>query len=393
MFSNPNLISETITAVRSVVGTSKVQLHEPKFAGREWEYLKECLDSTFVSSVGKFVQHFEAELAAYTGAKYAVAVVNGTAALHIALKLSGVKAEDEVLVPALTFVATANAISYCNAVPHFVESEECCLGIDPVALRSYLNFCTEQRDGLCINKKSGRVIRAIVPMHTFGHPALLDELLAIAHDFNLVMVEDAAESLGSYYRGKHTGTFGLLGALSFNGNKTITSGGGGAILTDNRELALRAKHWTTTAKVAHPWHYIHDEIGFNYRMPNLNAALGCAQLEQLPQFIEGKRALFDRYKEAFNSINGIKLQQEPVHCLSNYWLQTVLLDRNNAGQREALLEALNRTDYMSRPAWTLIHKLAPYKSCPSMSLKVSESLSARLINIPSSAALGMKASQ
>lgn len=391
MPANPDLVSQTVAAVRSVVGAASAALHVPRFAGREWEYIKECLDSTFVSSVGKFVDRFEAELATYTGAKHAVAVVNGTAALHVALRLAGIQAQDEVLVPALTFIATANAISYCNAVPHFVESEERCLGIDPVALRSYLGTHSEQRNGLCINKGSGRVIRAIVPMHTFGHPSRLDELLAVAHDFNLVMVEDAAESLGSYYHGRHAGTFGLLGTLSFNGNKTITTGGGGAILTNDSALAARAKHLTTTAKLPHAWHYVHDEVGYNYRLPNLNAALGCAQLEQLPLFIQAKRKLFERYRKAFASVRGVDLQAEPENCSSNYWLQTVVLDRDNAGQHDALLEALNAASYMSRPAWTLMHKLAPYTACPSMALPVAESLAGRLVNIPSSSVLGLEA--
>lgn len=391
MPANPDFVSQTVAAVRSVVGAAPAALHEPRFAGREWEYLKECLDSTFVSSVGKFVDRFEAELVAYTGAKHAVSVVNGTAALHVALRLAGVQAQDEVLVPALTFIATTNAISYCNAVPHFVDSEERCLGVDPVALRSYLGAHTEQRNGLCINKASGRVIRAIVPMHTFGHPVLLDELLAVVHDFNLVMVEDAAESLGSYYHGRHTGTFGLLGTLSFNGNKTITTGGGGAILTNDSALALRAKHLTTTAKLPHAWHYVHDEIGYNYRMPNLNAALGCAQLEQLPQFIQAKRNLFERYREALALVNGIGVHAEPEGCSSNYWLQTAVLDRDYAGHHDALLQALNAAGCMSRPAWTLMHQLTPYAACPSMALPVAESLAARLINIPSSSVLGLDA--
>lgn len=386
---NSALVSQTVAAVRSVIGTAPATLHEPLFAGREWEYVKECLDSTFVSSVGKFVDRFEAELAAYTGAKHAVAVVNGTAALHVALRLAGVQAQDEVLVPALTFIATANAISYCNAVPHFVESEERCLGVDPLALRSYLGAHTEQRSGLCINKDSGRVIRALIPMHTFGHPVLLDELLAVAYDFNLVMVEDAAESLGSYYHGRHTGTFGRLGTLSFNGNKTITTGGGGAILTNDSSLALRAKHLTTTAKLPHAWNYVHDEIGYNYRMPNLNAALGCAQLEQLPQFIQAKRNLFERYSKALAPVHGICVQGEPEGCSSNYWLQTAVLDSDNVGHHDALLQALNATGCMSRPAWTLMHKLVPYAACPSMALPVAESLAVRLINIPSSSTLGL----
>ena len=373
--------------MRTAIGTEPRALHEPRFAGNEWVYLKECLDSTFVSSTGKFVDRFEAELAAYTGAKHAVAVVNGTAALHIALQLGGVVLGDEVLVPALTFIATANAISYCNAIPHFVESEENSLGVDPNALRAYLLVHTEQRDGHCINKNTGRVVRALVLMHTFGHPSCLDELLAIAYDFNLTMIEDAAESLGSQYRGRHTGTFGRLGTLSFNGNKTITTGGGGAILTNDSVLAVRAKHLTTTAKLPHAWHYIHDEIGYNYRLPNLNAALGCAQLEQMPQFVAAKRALFRRYEAAFAGVHGIQIKKEPADCQSNYWLQTLVLERDQIEKRDAILNAFNEAGYMSRPAWTLMHQLEPYRHTPRMGLGVAESLAARLINIPSSAVL------
>ena len=388
MTVNTDLINQSVAAIRKVVGAAPVALHEPRFSGKEWEYVKQCLDSTFVSSVGKYVDRFEAELAAYTGAKHVVAVVNGTAALHIALRLAGVEAGDEVLVPALTFIATANAISYCNAVPHFVDSEEDTFGIDTHALRAYLQLQTEQHGGQCINKSTGRMVRAIVPMHTFGHPGQLDELLAIAHDFNLVMVEDAAESLGSYYHGRHTGTFGLLGTLSFNGNKTITTGGGGAIMTNNTDLAVRAKHLTTTAKLPHAWQYMHDEVGYNYRLPNLNAALGCAQLEQLPQFLAAKRNLFRLYETAFSDVQGIYVKKEPANCRSNYWLQTVVLDKGQADQHEALLNAANEAGYMSRPAWTLMHQLTPYATCPRMGLKVAKNLSERLINIPSSAVLG-----
>ena len=297
---------EVVDAIRSALGPGPAELHEPSFTGNEWIYLKECLDSTYVSSVGKFVDRFEFDLAKFTGAKYAVAVVNGTAALHIALKLAGVKADDEVLMPALTFVATANAVAYCNATPHFVDSEEVTLGIDSVKLRNYLKINTEQQSGQCINRITGRVIRALVPMHVFGHPADLNGLLAVAKDFNITLVEDAAESLGSYYHGQHTGTFGLLGALSFNGNKTITAGGGGAILTNDVALARHAKHLTTTAKLPHSWDFRHNEIGYNYRLPNLNAALGCAQLEQLSTKLIAKKELFQRYKLAFQQVKGLK---------------------------------------------------------------------------------------
>ena len=373
--------------MRSVVGITPAALHEPSFAGNEWLYLKECLDSTFVSSAGKFVDRLEVELAAYTGAKHAIAVVNGTAALHIALKLAGVGANDEVLVPALTFVATANAITYCSAIPHFVDSEERTLGVDAAKLREYLNASTAQHSGQCVNRNSGRVIRALVPMHTFGHPVDLDGMLAIAQDFNLVLVEDAAESLGSYYHNRHTGTFGLLGTLSFNGNKTITTGGGGAIMTNDAGLARHARHLTTTAKLPHAWDYVHDEIGYNYRMPNLNAAVGCAQLEQLPALLAAKRELFQRYRRAFAEVAGVSLMAEPQHCQSNYWLQTLLLDTRHAPHRDAVLQATNAAGIQTRPAWMLMNELIPFKDYPSMELSGAQSLSQRLINIPSSSGL------
>ena len=381
------IAEQVITALRTVVGEGSVALHEPSFRGNEWLYLKECLDSSFVSSVGKFVDRFESDLAAYTGAKYAVAVVNGTAALHIALKLAGVRADDEVLIPALTFVATANAVSYCGAVPHLVDSEESTLGMDAVRLRAHLVSQTEQRAGSCLNRATGRVIRAMVPMHTFGHPVNLDGLLAVAKDFNIAMVEDAAESLGSYYHGRHTGTFGLMGTLSFNGNKTITTGGGGAILTDNAELASHAKHLTTTAKVPHRWEFVHDEVGYNYRMPNINAALGCAQLEQLADFLKSKRTLFDHYRNAFAAVPAVRLVAEPENCHSNYWLQTLLLDESIAAQRDEILAATNDAGLMTRPAWTQMHRLALFRQCPSMKLQGAESLARRLINLPSSSFL------
>lgn len=381
------LPEQIVAAIRAVVGPGPVALHEPSFAGNEWRYLKECLDSTFVSSVGKFVDRFEADLAAFTGARHVVAVVNGTAALHIALKLAGVKADDEVLIPALTFVATANAVTYCGATPHFVDSSMPTMGMDAEKLRDYLAGHTEQRAGQCINRATGRVIRAMVPMHTFGHPVDLDRLLAVAHDFNLVLVEDAAESLGSYYGGQHTGTFGQMGTLSFNGNKTITTGGGGAILTNDAELARHAKHLTTTAKLPHVWEYRHDEVGYNYRLPNLNAALGCAQLEQLPAMLASKRRLFQHYQAAFASVAGVKLVPEPERCQSNYWLQTLLLDATVSSQRDAILRASNEAGCMTRPAWILMHQLMPFKDCPHMDLTNAESLSQCLINIPSSAGL------
>ena len=378
-----NLSTLIVETLKSSIGASPQSLHEPSFNGNEWLYIKECLDSTFVSSVGKFVDKFENDLVDFTGAKHAVAVVNGTAALHIALKLAGVCAQDEVLVPALTFVATANAVTYCNAVPHFVDSEEITLGIDASKLRHYLKVNTRQDSGNCVNKKTGRIIRAIVPMHTFGHPSNLEELLEICEDFNLVMVEDAAEAIGSYYKNQHVGTFGLIGTLSFNGNKTITTGGGGAILTNDDAIARKAKHLTTTAKLPHPWEFRHDQIGFNYRMPNINAALGCAQLEQLPEKLKLKRDLFNKYSSVFNVLEGISIFKEPINCQSNYWLQTLLLDQNMTSYQNSILQDTNLAGYMTRPSWVLLNELAPFSDFPSMDTNTSKSLSSRIINIPS----------
>ena len=382
--NSSTLSQQVVRAIRTAIGPGSAVLHEPCFAGNEWAYLKECLDSTFVSSVGKFVDRFEADLAVFTGAKYAVAVVNGTAALHIALKLAGVRADDEVLIPALTFIATANAATYCGALPHFVDSEERTLGVDAAKLRDYLSEHTEQRAGQCLNRATGRVIRALVPMHTFGHPADLDGLLAVARDFHIALVEDAAESLGSYYHGRHTGTFGLMGALSFNGNKIVTTGGGGAILTDDAELARHAKHLTTTAKLPHAWEYRHDEIGYNYRMPNLNAAMGCAQLERMSAMLAAKRELFRRYQAAFAPVAGVKLVAEPGQCQSNYWLQALLLDVEQESQRDPILKATNDAKLMTRPVWQLMHRQLPYRHAPKAPLSAAESLERRIVNLPSS---------
>lgn len=384
---NVSLSDQIIRAIQTVIGAGPVGLHEPTFAGNEWLYVKECLDTTFVSSVGKFVDRFEDDLAAYTAAKHAVAVVNGTAALHIALQLAGVKANDEVLVPSLTFVATANAARYCGATPHFVDSESATLGIATAKLRDYLQTHTKQHSGQCVNISTGQVIRAMVPMHTFGHPVDVDGLLAVAHDFKITLVEDAAESLGSTYNGHHTGTFGLMGTLSFNGNKTITTGGGGAILTNDANIARRAKHLTTTAKMPHAWEFVHNEVGFNYRLPNLNAALGCAQLEQLPDKLVAKRALFKHYQAAFAHIEGAKLIAEPDQCRSNYWLQTIMLNADQEHQRDAILQATNQAGLMTRPVWRLLHQLMPFANCPRMDLAIAEQLARRLINIPSSSHL------
>jgi len=383
-------VQAIVSAIKSVVPDHKerLPLHEPVFKGNEWSYVKECIDTGWVSSVGKYVDRFEELLREFTGVKHAVAVANGTAALHICLKLAGVEPDDEVLIPALTFIATANAVSYCGAVPHFVDSSTLTLGMDPFKLHDYLREVAEIKGDSCFNRLTGRRIKAAVPMHTFGHPVDVDPLLELCEQYNVTLIEDAAESLGSYYKGKHTGHWGKLSALSFNGNKIVTTGGGGAILTNDDELGRLAKHLTTTAKVPHRWAFVHDAIGYNYRMPNINAALGCAQLENLPRFIAEKRALTKAYQRVLATVVGVKLFLEPPFAQSNYWLQVLLLDEPNPEMLEKLLAATNDLGIMTRPVWTLLNRLPMYRSCPSMELPVAEMLEKQIINIPSSAYLG-----
>ena len=363
-------------------------LHEPHFCGNENKYVQECIDTGWVSSVGKFVDRFEENLAAYTGVKRAVAVVNGTAALHVCLILSDVQPDDEVLVPALTFIATANAVTYCHAVPHFVDSSEKTLGIDPDALEAYLAEIGEVRAGGYYNRKTGRRIRAVVPMHTFGHPVDMDKMIDVCEKYYLVLIEDAAESIGSFYKGRHTGNFGRIAAMSFNGNKTITTGGGGAVLTNDEELGKIAKHITTQAKIPHRWAYTHDRIGYNYRMPNINAALGCAQLEELPGFISKKRNLAEKYRKALDSIPGVKFFIEPEFAKSNYWLNVILLDEDVSNERDHVLETLNNAGIGSRPIWELMYTMPMFANCPRMDCVVAEDIGHRLINLPSSVRLG-----
>ena len=378
------MFDEVIDFVRVLYGvTGNIPLHQPIFIGNEKQYLNDCIDSTFVSSSGTYIDKFEEKIAEYVGVSYAIATSNGTSALHIALILSGVNPGDEVITQPLTFVATCNAINYCGAEPIFIDVDQDSLGLSPEALQLFLEKNTFIKGQKCINKNTGKTISACMPMHTFGHPSCMDKLLKVASDFNITLVEDAAESLGSFYCGKHTGTFGLFGTLSFNGNKTITTGGGGALLTDNKKLAEHAKHLSTTSKLKHSWEYRHDEIGYNYRLPNLNAALGCAQLEQLPKMLSSKRKLFTNYQKAFEAVLSLKLVVEPSQCQSNYWLQTILLDTDYQDQREYLIEALNNVGLMSRPAWILINELLPFNSFPKMDLTMSKSLAHRLINIPS----------
>lgn len=382
---------EEITSVlKTVLGkvNEPVALHEPLFEGREREYVKDCIDSGYVSSIGPYVNQFETNLARFTGVKFAAAVVNGTAALQVCLKLAGVQPGDEVLIPALTFVATANAVCYCDAVPHLVDSDMDSLGVDANKLDGYLKETTEIRNEICCNKRTGRPIRALVVMHTFGHPAHLDRILRVCGDYELELIEDAAESLGSYYRNIHTGKFGKLAALSFNGNKIVTAGGGGAVLTDDETLYHEAKHLTTTAKLPHRWAFLHDKVGYNYRMPNLNAALGCAQLEQIGKFLHLKRALAEEYERAFTGIPGIRFFTEPSYAKSNYWLNTLILSKKNASLRDSILEETNLQGIQTRPAWTLMSRLPMFQNCPRMDLSTAETLEGRIVNIPSSARHG-----
>lgn len=364
-----------------------VPLHEPKFSGFEWLYIKECIDTGWVSSVGSFVDRFEKDLAEYTGAKHAIVTVNGTAALHLSLLLAGTSSNDEVLVPTLTFIATCNAIHYCGAIPHFIDTEENHLGINTKKLADYLKDITIIKNNTCYNKFTNKPIRVLCVMHTFGHPVDLDALSEIADQYHLILVEDAAEAIGSFYKGKHVGHHGLLGALSFNGNKIITTGGGGAIVTNDTALAKRAKHISTTAKKPHSYKYYHDCIGYNYRMPNINAALGCAQLKNLPKFLDIKRTIFQKYLRAFREIDSVHVLAEPDYAKSNYWLNAIILDKNKANDHDEILTQLNEIGIAARPVWNLMHQLPMYRHGPRMDLSCAENMAKRVINLPSSVVL------
>ena len=369
-----------VNFIKNIYKKDFIALHEPVFIGNEKNYLNDCIDSTFVSSVGKYVDKFEEMLAEYVGSKYAIATVNGTFALFVALKLVGVKEKDEVITQPLTFVATSNAISYCGAKPIFVDVDIDTLGLSPEALKDFLEKNCKIKENKCINKVTDKIIKACVPMHTFGHPCKIDKIKEICDNWHIELVEDAAESLGSFYKNKHTGTFGKVGIFSFNGNKIITAGGGGVIVTNDENLAKKAKHITTTAKVPHPYEYFHDEIGYNFRMPNINAALLVAQMENLDKFLENKRSLAKKYEEFFNSI-GIEFIKEPINAKSNYWLNAIKLE--NKKQRDEFLECTNKNKVMTRPIWTLMNKLPMYENCQRDELKNAEYLEERIINIPS----------
>lgn len=358
-----------------------IPLHEPRFIGNERKYVMDAIDSTFVSSVGRYVDQFEQMMAKITGSQHAVAVVNGTSALHMALLLAGVKENEEVITQPLTFVATANAISYTGAKPVFVDVERDTLGMSPGKLERFIKENLSRKDGSWFNRVTGRRIAACVPMHTFGLPCRIDEIVEICTSYGIPVVEDAAESLGSNYKNKHTGTFGKLGIFSFNGNKTITCGGGGAIVTNDKSLAEKAKHITTTAKKSHRWEYVHDEIGYNYRMPNLNAAMACAQLEMLSRFVENKRELAERYASFFET-NNITLVREIEDARSNYWLNAIALaDRD---QRDEFLAYSNDHKVMTRPIWRLLNKLEMFSDAHTGNLDNAEWLEDRIVNIPSS---------
>jgi perosamine synthetase len=375
-----------VTFVRELYSTNDyIPLHAPRFIGNEKKYVLDTIDSTFVSSVGSYVDSFEKHICDFTTSKYAIATVNGTAALHIALKLAGVDSNDEVLTQSLTFVATCNAIRYCNAEPIFIDVDRNTLGLSPLSLEAFLDeFCEVRNDGFCWNKVSNRVVRACVPMHTFGFPVQLEEINEICDRYNIVLVEDAAESLGSFYKQKHTGTMGKLSAISFNGNKIITAGGGGVVLTDDEDIAAHVKHITTTSKIPHKWAFVHDETGYNYRMPNLNAALAVAQLESLPVFLKKKRELALHYQE-WAANKDIQFVMEPSNTKSNYWLNTVIT--KNKEQQNTMLEYTNNNGVMTRPVWTPMHRLSINQNCYADNLKNTEWLSERIVNVPSSVIL------
>lgn len=363
-------------------GGDFIPLSVPVFIGNEKKYLNECIDTTFVSSVGKFVDRFEEETAKYTGCKRAVVCVSGTNALHMSLMLAGVERDDEVLTQALTFIATCNALSYIGAHPVFIDVDKDTMGLSPVAVREWLAKNSEQKDGQCYNKRTGRRIKACVPMHTFGHPVHLDELIEVCNGYHIELVEDAAESIGSLYKGKHTGTFGKVGALSFNGNKTITTGGGGMMLFNDEELGAYAKHITTQAKVPHRWEFRHDHIGYNYRMPNINAAIGCAQLEHIEEYVASKRKTAKAYEEFFKNILDVDFFTEPENTRSNYWLNVVILKDKDAQQD--FLQYTNDKGVMTRPIWELMNRLSMFEQCENDGLKNTIWFADRVVNIPSS---------
>lgn len=383
-----NLANRIVEALGAVLPCDRfTPLHEPFFKGREWDYVRECIDTNWVSTAGKFVERFEEGLVAVTGANRAVAVNSGTAALQLALQVCGVKQGDEVVVPSLTFAATAAAAVHAGGSLLFADIDRQTLGLNPDKLDQELQLIAIPGEGGPINKQTGRRIAAVVPVHIFGHMVCMNELSAVCAKWNLPIVEDAAEALGSTFKGAAAGTIGVAGILSFNGNKIITAGGGGAILTNDEELANKARHLSSTAKLPHSWEYSHDLIGYNYRLPNINAALATAQLEQLNTYIKRKRKLAYRYAELFANFDEVSFIEEPDGCMSNYWLNTIMLEGDAVKEREAILQATNKAGFMTRPAWNLLHTLSPYAKYPTMDLSTALEIAPRLINIPSGAGI------
>jgi perosamine synthetase len=376
---------QIVNIVKKILGKGYHSLHEPYFCGNEWKYVKKTLDDNYVSSIGSFVDKFEYQIKKFTKSKYAIPVVNGTEALHLSLVACGVNSNDEVLVPAITFVGTANAVTYSGATPHFVDSELETLGIDPVKLEIYLEKITIKNGKFYFNKKTKRRIKAILPVHIFGNICKIDKILEIAKKYNLVVIEDAAEALGSFFKNKHAGTFGSIGCFSFNGNKILTTGGGGAIITNNKLLAKKIKHLSTTAKINHRWEYIHDEVGYNFRMPNLNAALGSAQIENLNKFLRLKRKLFLRYCQEFSKINDVRLIQNPKFCKSNNWLNTVFIKNSSIKKRNKVLSLAQKNRIFLRPVWKPLHTLKHLNKMPRMNLDGAMKIYESCINLPSSA--------
>jgi dTDP-4-amino-4,6-dideoxygalactose transaminase len=386
-FSNKKNIIDIVNTVKEVVGNKTIYLHEPSFNVKEAKYVNNCLRTNMVSSIGPYVNLFEKMIQDYTKSKYCIATSTGTSALHASLYLSGVISGDEVLMPSFNFIASANATIYLGASPIFLDIEKKTLGLDPFCLQDFLKNNTYQHSGKCINKKTNKIIKALILLHTFGHPADLDKIIKILRKHNILLIEDAAESIGSYYYGKHVGTFGTFGVLSFNGNKTITTGGGGMIMTNLKSAAKLARHIVNTAKVNHKWSYKYDQLGYNYRMPNINAAIGCAQIEKIEYFIKRKRKLFFRYKKKFNKFKNLVIFEEPKGCRSNYWLQTLIFNKPDEIFKKKLLKACYDKKIYIRPAWNLLHTNMHLKKYQIDNLSKSNQIFSSLINLPSSSFL------
>ena len=386
---NNILIKNILNSVKLAVKRNSKKLHEPLFKGNEKKYLKKCIETGYVSYIGKYVNTFERKISKYTGSKNAVALVNGTCALHILLKYFNVGINDEVILPSITFVATANSVAYCKALPHFVDIEKETLGICPEKLEEYLKKIAIKKKGYCINKKTGRKIRVLIAVHVFGVPCKILEIKKICKMYNIKLIEDAAGAMGSFLKGKHLGNFSQAGVISFNGNKTITCGGGAVIITENKKLASKIRHLSTTAKKKHPWEYIHDEIGYNYRMTNLNAAIGCAQLENINRIISAKRKNFFLYKRLFKKNKDVQIIQEPNYSKTNYWLITLIIKKNKKLKNQVLKE-LNQSGFQGRSIWKPLHTLKIFEKCPRGKLKNTMDIYNRAINLPSSPILNYK---